>query len=499
MAVVARLLTPEDFGIFAVAVTVQAIVGSIAELGVASCLIRGDVDPDEIGPTVATVSLASSSVLAALMAIFAVPIASALGSAEAAGPTRVMAIAVFLVGVFAVPGAELARNFRQDKQFWANLIGFVPSNVLLILLAIHGSGAMAFAWSRVAAQALTGLAMTCMASRLYWPGLSRRQLRYVLGFGLPLAGANLLNYVLLNTDYAFIGHLLGPVELGTYMLAYNVSSWSGSLLNSMLNVVAMPAFSRVKHDASRLQGALVRATTVLALVALPICGLTMALAGPLILTVYGNQWSAAAPVLSILAIYGAISILCLLFANVLSGLGNTRALLLALVPWLGALVPAMAIGVRTGGITGAAIAHVVVIAVVTVPVYLTLLKRVSPVRILPILRAVAPIAAVTAATACVAFGASHLPSRPLLQLLLGGVAGAAVYLLGVLPMAERLVGPRVFDRLPKVLRKPAQVYVRTLRNATPRRRPRSGVGPAHAASGGSRVRAVELVSADTED
>src|SRR6202140_2498404 len=89
-AVVARILSPHDFGVFAVALTTYAIVSSIGELGVSSCLIRADLDIDSLAPTVATISVLSSVILAGAMAAFASPIATALGSAAAAGPIRVM-------------------------------------------------------------------------------------------------------------------------------------------------------------------------------------------------------------------------------------------------------------------------------------------------------------------------------------------------------------------------------------------------------------------------
>ena len=152
-AIVARILSPHDFGVFAVALTAYVIVSSIGELGVASCLFRADLDIDRLAPTVASIALVSSAILAFAMAAFAGPIATALGSAAAAGPIRVMSLAVLLIGVLAVPNAQMVRDFKQDKIFLANAIAFVPSTVLLIFLAKNGSGAMAFAWSRVATQA----------------------------------------------------------------------------------------------------------------------------------------------------------------------------------------------------------------------------------------------------------------------------------------------------------------------------------------------------------
>ncbi|MEO6702931.1 MAG: lipopolysaccharide biosynthesis protein [Jatrophihabitantaceae bacterium] len=458
MAVVARTLAPRDFGVFAVAMTVHAIVSSIAELGVASCLVRADVDLDELAPTVAAVSLISSTALAGGMYAFARPLSSALGSSDAAGPMRVMAIAVLLVGVFAVPGANLAREFRQDKQFLANIGGFIAANSLLLVLATHGGGALSFAWSRVVGQFVIGTVMTMLVDRRYRPALATKHLRFVLGFGLPLAGANLLNFALLNTDYVFIGHLLGPVELGVYMLAFNISSWPSSLMSTMLNSIAMPAFSRVKHDVALLEAALVRAATALAFVALPVCALTATLAHPLVRTIYGDRWNNAADVLAVLAVYGAISVLCLLFANALSGLGQTRLLLIAQFPWIGCLVPAMAIGVHVNGIVGAAWAHIVVVCLVALPFYLYMLKRSAPIRITAIARGVAPVLAAALLAAGTATLVAHALPGPALQLLGGGSAGSVVYLLFAVPIAQDVLG--IGRLIPKRLAGPINGYVR---------------------------------------
>jgi Polysaccharide biosynthesis protein len=143
-----------------------------------------------------------------------------------------------------------ARTGSSRPEWWPSS----PSNAVLIVLA--GVGAMAFAWSRVIAVACQGLAV----SRWYWSSLARSQLRGVLAFGLPLAGANLVNYTLPNADYAFVGHQLGPTPLGIYVLAFNLASWSMSMLAATINGVAMPAFSRVGQDQARLEAALHRST-----------------------------------------------------------------------------------------------------------------------------------------------------------------------------------------------------------------------------------------------
>ena len=156
MAIVARLVVPADLGLFTIAMTVHAMVMTVAELGVASAVARHDLDLDEIAPTVTTISIATSFSLATLMFVFAEQLADLLLSPGSAGPLRVLSLTVAMIGPFAVPQAQLLREFRQDRLFLATFLGFFPSSAVLLLLATTGDGAMAFAWSRVVGYAVTG-------------------------------------------------------------------------------------------------------------------------------------------------------------------------------------------------------------------------------------------------------------------------------------------------------------------------------------------------------
>ena len=432
-AIVARLLSPHDFGVFAVAATVFTIVSAFGEFGVTSCLARADLDVEALAPTLWSVSLGSSLIMAGMMVFFAEPIANSLGSRDAARPVQVMALIMVLWGVAAVPTAQCVRDFKQDKIFMANVLAFIPSTVVLLFLAKHGSGAMAFAWSRVAAQVTSCVVILLSVPRLYFPGMARSALSVLYKFGLPLAFANFIGYILQNVDYALIGRLLGPVMLGTYVLAFNAASWASALLMGVLNTVSMPAFSRVKHDTARLTGAMVNGVRAVMLIAAPICAMVMVLARPIVLTLYGKHWVAAATVLSILSLYGLISILGVLFSNMLAALGRSKFVLVIQLIWLSVLVPAMAIGVRKDGIVGAALAHIVIIVPIVLPCYLVALKRATGVGIGLLAKAAfPPLAAAAVAASLARFAASQF-GRPILELIAGLVAGGLCYLVLAAP------------------------------------------------------------------
>jgi PST family polysaccharide transporter len=428
MVVVVRLVSPEQFGVFAAALTVSVVVSGFADWGVAAYLVRGDVDPDDVGPTVTAIAMLSGVVLAILVCLSAPQLAAMFGAPAAVEEIRVMSLVLVVGGIIAVPTALLAREFQQGRLFAATVAGFVPSSILLVVMADHGAGAMSFAWSRVVAVVFQGIFVLLAVGRFYRPRITSRHLRHVFAFGLPLAGANLVNYALVNADYALVGNQFGAAYLGVYMLAFNVSSWATAVLSGAINGVAMPGFSRVWGDRERLSLALGRSTRAVCLVAFVIAAMTYVLAEPLVRVLYGARWDEAAPVLEILAVYGGSFAVVSLLSNLLVGAGRTSRALVIQVVWLAALFPAMAFGARTGGLEGVAWAHVGVVVLVVLPAYAV---AVSPlVNGLPGIlgRAVVfPLTSAAVAAACAAV-AMRVVDGPATQLLVGAGVGGVVYL-----------------------------------------------------------------------
>jgi tetratricopeptide (TPR) repeat protein len=269
---------------------------------------------------------------------------------------------------------------------------------------------------------------------LAWSALST-----LFRFGVPLGAAGIIGTILLNVDYALVGHLLGAVQLGIYVLAFNAASLPSSLLLNLINNVSMPAFSRVKHDADLLKDAITGGLRALCLAVLPISALMIALARPIVLILYGPKWTASTNVLMVLSVYGAISIICILFANIIASVGRAGLLLIIQLVWFIALIPAMIIGVHYDGVVGAAIAHIVVIGPFILPIYILALKRTTGIRVRAVVRVILP--ALLAASAA-ALGARVVASQfvnPLTQLVTGLMAGGLIYLVAAAPQVLALL------------------------------------------------------------
>lgn len=370
---VARLLAPEEYGVFAVALTVWTILGVLAEFGLGSDLVRA-VDPARRAPTVATLGVGIAVTCAATMAFASPAIARAFESPESAPVVAVMAIAVALFGLTIVPAATLQRAYRQRALFAVNGAGLLASMVTITTLALNDVGPMALAWGQVVSQAVIVIGLfTATKTRPHF-GWQPTIARESLAFCLPLAMANLVSWLLITLDNVIVARQISPVSLGLYVLAFNVSSWPMSAVGQAVRVVALPAFADTPSSVERNNG-LVRSVAPVVFVA-TLMGLVLATLSEQVITVlYGERWAAAGAALTGLAIFGAIRVLLDLIATFLIAAGDTRPVLVVQLVWLAAMVPAMIFGVSQWGLVGAGWAHVVVALVVVLPAYAVCLRR----------------------------------------------------------------------------------------------------------------------------
>jgi lipopolysaccharide exporter len=393
--VLARLLSPEDFGAYAVALTLQTVLINLADLGLTSYLVRrGGIG--RRGPSVTALAALTGSLTTALMWVSAPAVSEYMGAPEATPVVRLMSVVVLVAALGVVPSARIQRNFLQGRQFAVDGSNFVVSTGVTIVLALLGLGPWALGIGRVAAQVTSTSVSFWLARERLRFGWDKKVMGPALRFGLPLALANVLSWVLLTVDNAMVGHQLGVVSLGLYVLAFNVSSWPMSVVGATLRAVALPGFARVDEDLGAgdttrpARGpALAQATMFTAVVALPLGAVLAVLAHPLVETVYGAQWGPAAGALAGLGVFGASRIVMDLFVSYLVASGATRSVLAIQALWLVCLTPAIFFAIRAGGLPGAGWAHLVVAALVTFPAYLVALKR-EGVDSVPLCRSLLP-------------------------------------------------------------------------------------------------------------
>jgi len=421
--VLARLLTPAEFGVYAVALAVQAVLMPLADLGLSADLVRS-ADPGPREGTVATLSLTSGTVLTALMVATSAPLAGLMGSAESAATIAVFSGTILLASIGVVPLARLQRDIRQRTLFGIAVADFVISTLVTIGLVLLGWGPMALAVGRVSAQTVAMTLQFRLARVRPHFGFDRAVARSVLGFGVPVAGANLLSWALLSIDRVVLSRTRGAAALGLYVMAFNVSSWPMSAIGQAVRGVALPAYARV--EAGRESRVLADSLGLVWSVGVFGGAIISALAAPIIGFLYGEKWVGAVPVLAVLGILGAVRVIIDTLNTFLFARGDSRSVLILQAIWFAALLIALPLGAFWAGAPGLAWAHVVVAAGVVVPLTLRACRG-SGVRVRDAVVAMTPPLLAAGLVFGVAAAVAAAIESQFLTLVAGGLAGTAAY------------------------------------------------------------------------
>lgn len=442
----ARLLVPHDYGVFAVGLVFMVGLGSMNELGTSVAIVRWRGDVERAARTAVTLSVATSVLLYLACFLLAPTLAGTLNAPAATGLLRLMALGVVIDGCSSIPNALLTRNFLQGKRMIADLAGFVVSASITVTLAATGHGATSLALGILSSNLTATLLILLMAPSRPLPGWHRDDAGELLRFGLPLAATSLLWFAIQNVDYIIVGHLSNSTQLGLYMLAFNVASWPSNLLTFAIRRVAIPGFARLQGDRDAFSNAFATSMGALvSLILLPCLLLTM-LAKPLVLFLYGPEWLPAAAALTWLGLVGSARVLLDLCYDALVGDDRPLVLFGLQVLWLVTLIPALTIGTSAAGIRGTALGHVVITFGVAGLSYLFMMHR-GGIRLRPLARAISrPALAGAAMMVILVLGRDRIGS-PLFSLLVVGGLASVVYVALVVPKQVWRTAPaRLRDR-----------------------------------------------------
>lgn len=432
----AHLLAPTDFGAFAVALVALGALLAINELGVSLALVRWPGNPRDIAPTVTTISFVSSAALYAVCWFGAPAFSAALGAPHATGVVRLLCVGVLIDGATAAAAQFVNREFRQGTRLVVDLSNLVLTTGVTVGMALADFGPWSLAWGRLVGNALSALLLFRLVDLWPRPGFDRKQARDLIAFGLPLAGASMLVFAMLNVDYIVTGHVLGALALGLYLQAFNLASWPVNMFSTVIRRVSLAALARVQGDPQRREQVLARFTSLLCVAVLPVCALLGLLSLPIVTTLYGNAWANSAAALEFLAILAVVRVASELGYDYLVALGRPGRTVWLQAIWLAALAVALPIGAHIDRIRGVAAAHAGVAVVIVLPAFVYAVCRTGvSLRVLgsavrrPVLGCVLLVAVVLAAR--------WLTGSALFQLL-GGVLGCLVYLAVVWPMRRLL-------------------------------------------------------------
>ena len=427
--VLARLLTPDDYGLAALVLVFSSLIYIFSDLSLGAALVQRTTLTERDRSTVFWVSVGAGAVCT----VIGIAVAGLVADFYREPAVKPLFIAVsfsFLIVSLGVTQEALltrAMSFRalELRQMAAALVGAAAA----IVIAARGGGA----WAIIVQQ----LVVVGVATLLIWivspwrPHLvfSRASVRDLGSFGGNVFGSRMVFYLNRNADNLLIGRFLGPAALGAYSLAYNVILLPFSQIAGPLEQLLYPAFSRLQDESARLREAFLRVNRIVAAINMPLLLGLAVLADQFVPVVLGEQWRSAVPVIQILALVGIAQSLQALNGSILQARDHTDWLLRYSLVFTVVTVIAFVIGVPFG-IVGVA-ASLAIASCFLEPLYAVITARAMDMPAWHIARnlwgptqaSVLMVVAVLGAR----FAAESIGAGPALQLAAGVLAGIVVY------------------------------------------------------------------------
>jgi lipopolysaccharide exporter len=429
--VLARLLVPSEFGLVAFALAVIAYLEFVTDLGLGAALIyRADAADPRVSSTAFWIGVLGALGLFAVSWV-AAPLVASVGPGDDVVPLFRALGLQFLLSALGKPHEyRLRRSLQFRRLFWPELGGGLVKGVVSVALAVSGAGA----WSLVIGQ----LAGTLSKSVGLWivhpfrPGftISRRVVAPMMRFGLGIVAVGLLGQGARTFDYLVVGAKLGAAALGVYYLAFRLPELVIVSGFQVANDVLFPFYARLRDGRvdgdEDLRRGYLQTIRLGAMVAWPAAVGMAALALPLVLTLYGERWRAAAAPLAFVSLWAGLASLASMPGAVLKALGRSWLLTATGIMQIAILFPAIWLAAPYG-ITAVAACQV---AEKTVSLALlgTIIGRVLGIPWHAAFTAGAPALGLSALMGAVLYAlAATLP--PAAALAVGIPLGGAVYLL----------------------------------------------------------------------
>jgi lipopolysaccharide exporter len=366
--VIARLLVPEEFGLFSMALTTVFGLNALTTLGLDQTILARKFESDrELRAQLDTVwsaELARSLVLSLLVLASAYPVSHFYGQPRLLGLIPLLSLSTLLDGMQNIGLTILRKQISFARIFWYELTTNIAAAVLTIAIALR----LRSVWALVLGQVIAA-ALRMLLSYVFHPyrprfAFDQAALARVLNFGKFGLTIAVTSYITTMADNVAVGRLLGAGALGNYALAYNLASFPIGVLVYALGKATLPAFAELAATApARLDNAFTRVFTLSALLLISLMVPLFILSGDIMQVLYGSKWSGAAPVLRVLSLIIPLRGLMLTINSLLFGLNRPRPVatgkIIEAVLFLLLLYPLT----RRWGPTGAAWSGVIVYAV----------------------------------------------------------------------------------------------------------------------------------------
>lgn len=309
--ILARILTPMQFGFFGIATIVLSLLEILTETGINIFLIQKKENIDQYINTAWSISILRGLVIGFIIFLGASPIASFFNTNKVY-PLLLIASLIPCIRGFINPSVvKFVKDLRFNLEFFYRSSIFFVESIAGLLLVLFLNDVSGLLWGLVIGAFFEVFLSFVMIRPIPVPRFSWAYFFEIIGKGKWMTFTGIFGYLYYNVDDIVIGKLLGASSLGFYDMAYKLSLLPMTEVSDVVMKVTLPLFVKISDDTVRLKRAFFRSFMVMSFFVIPLSLVLSLFPQQIIVLILGKQWVAAADVLRILAIFGAVRALSL--------------------------------------------------------------------------------------------------------------------------------------------------------------------------------------------
>jgi len=321
--ILARLLTPADFGLVAMAMAVVALTQLMSAFGFDSALIQRQDARKEHFDTAWTFNVIFGAVIAATLVVLAVPVANFYSD------QRLMAVLLVLAAGAAVGGFENVGvvAFRKELDFRSEFRFLIFKRLANFLVTVVLAFSLRSYWALVVGVVTGRLLSVWISYRIhpFRPQLSLAARTDLMHFSKWIFLSNFIGFLGGKSTDFILGRTVGAHGLGVYTIAYEIATMPSTELIAPLNRAVFPAYAQLAAEPSQLRELFLKIFGIICLIGVPICGGLFAVADAAVRVVLGEQWLDTVPLIRMFALCGLVGALQSNMYLVIVAMGRPQA------------------------------------------------------------------------------------------------------------------------------------------------------------------------------
>ncbi len=359
LAILARLLLPEQFGAFGVAAMALALLEIMTETGINVFLLQEKDGLSQFINTAWLVSIFRGLIIALLVFVSAPLVANFFSTPDLAPLLYLTCLVPVIRGFINPANVKFQKDLQFNREFAYRLTIFLVESIITVSFAVLTHSAASFVWGLIFSSLIElALSFILISPRPHW-SFKLDQLKLILNRGKWVTGFGLFDYVFTQGDNITVGRLLGQAPLGVYRTAYSLSTLPVNEIVDTYYKVSLPVYVKLVGSPARLKSAVLKSVGLLSLTSLIISLAVFFLARPFVLLVLGSAWHAAIPVVKVLAFVGLFRSLSYSFNSLFVALRLQKYVTFIIFTSMLALLVTIVPAVSRFGVIGAGYSAVV--------------------------------------------------------------------------------------------------------------------------------------------